>query len=133
MLFGEEHVKRYRETDGEEGHDWQNTTVLILTSKGRRTGRQRSTPLIYQEYGDDYLVVASKGGSDQPPAWYMNLLETPEVEVQVRGDRFNARARVADAQEKPGMWKTMAAAWPPYDDYQGKTTREIPVVVLQRV
>jgi len=133
MLFGEEHVERYRETDGEEGHDWQNTTVLILTSTGRRTGEQRSTPLIYQEYGDDYLVVASKGGSDQPPAWYLNLLETPEVEVQIRGDRFKARARVADAQEKPGMWKTMAAAWPPYDDYQRKTTREIPVVVLQRI
>jgi deazaflavin-dependent oxidoreductase (nitroreductase family) len=132
MLFGEEHVERYRETDGEEGHDWQNTTVLILTSTGRRTGKQRSTPLIYQEYGDDYLVVASKGGSDQPPAWYLNLLDTPEVEVQVRGDRFEARARVADTQEKPGMWKTMAAAWPPYDDYQRKTTREIPVVVLQR-
>jgi deazaflavin-dependent oxidoreductase (nitroreductase family) len=133
MLFGEEHVKRYRETDGEVGHDWQNTTVLILTSTGRKSGEERSTPLIYQEYGDDYLIVASKGGSDQPPAWYLNLLADPEVEVQIRGDRFHARARVADAQEKPDMWKTMAATWPAYDDYQHQTTREIPVVVLQRI
>jgi deazaflavin-dependent oxidoreductase (nitroreductase family) len=133
MLFGDEHVKRYRETDGEEGHDWQNTTVLILTSTGRKTAKQRSTPLIYQEFDGDYLVVASKGGADDPPAWYLNLLQTPEVEAQIKGERFAARARVADAQEKPEMWKTMTATWPAYDDYQRNTKREIPVVVLQRI
>ncbi len=131
MLFGDEHVTRYRETDGAEGHDWQNTSVLILTSTGRRTGQQRSTPLIYQRHGADYVVVASKGGAEQPPSWYLNLQQNPEVEVQVEGERFAARARTADPQEKPEMWKTMAAAWPAYDDYQRKTEREIPVVVLQ--
>jgi deazaflavin-dependent oxidoreductase (nitroreductase family) len=133
MLFGEEHVKRYVESDGAEGHDWQGTTVLILTTKGRRSGQRRSTPLIYQRAGEDYLVVASKGGSDDPPAWYLNLQAEPEVEVQVEGDRFNARARTANAQEKPALWRTMAAAWPAYDEYQEKTSREIPVVVLERV
>jgi len=133
MLFGEEHVKRYVESDGAEGHDWQGTTVLILTTKGRRSGERRSTPLIYQRSGDDYLVVASKGGSDDPPAWYLNLQADPGVEVQVRHDRFLARARTADAQEKPALWRTMAAAWPAYDEYQEKTSREIPVVVLERV
>jgi deazaflavin-dependent oxidoreductase (nitroreductase family) len=131
VLFGDEHVTRYRETDGAEGHDWQNTSVLILTSTGRRTGQQRSTPLIYQRHGADYVVVASKGGAEQPPSWYLNLQQNPEVEVQVEGERFAARARTADPQEKPEMWKTMAAAWPAYDDYQRKTEREIPVVVLQ--
>jgi deazaflavin-dependent oxidoreductase (nitroreductase family) len=131
MLFGAEHVKRYRETDGAEGHDWQNTTVLILTSTGRKTGEKRSSPLIYQRHGADYMVVASKGGAEEPPSWYLNLQQNPEVEVQVKGERFAARARTADAQEKPEMWKTMAAAWPAYDDYQRKTDREIPVVVLQ--
>ena len=91
MLFGQDHVKRYVETDGEEGHDWQGTTTLILTTTGRRTGEQRSTPLIYQPDGDAYLVVASKGGADEPPAWYLNLEADPEVHVQVRGDRFAAR------------------------------------------
>ena len=132
MLFGEEHVRRYVESDGAEGHDWQGTTVLILTTKGRRSGQSRSTPLIYQRAGEDYLVVASKGGADEPPAWYLNLQADPEVEVQVEGDRFHAQARTASAQEKPALWRTMAAAWPAYDEYQEKTGRAIPVVVLER-
>ncbi|MFI9029430.1 nitroreductase family deazaflavin-dependent oxidoreductase [Streptomyces sp. NPDC053560] len=132
MLFGKEHVKRYVETDVAEGHDWQGTTTLILTTTGRRSGERRSTPLIYQRFGDDLLVVASKGGADTPPLWYLNLQANPEVGVQVKGDRFTARARTATAEEKPAMWRTMAAAWPQYNEYQQKTDREIPVVVLER-
>ena len=132
MLFGKKHVERYRATGGEEGHDWQGTTALLLTTNGRRSGEPRTTPLIYQRFGDDYLVVASDGGNDQHPAWYRNLEAEPEVEVQVRDDRFPARARTATAGEKPEMWRTMTSAWPPYDDYQQKTAREIPVVVLER-
>lgn len=133
MLFGKEHVKRYVETDGAEGHDWQGTTVLILTTTGRKSGEPRSTPLIYQRHGDDVLVVASNGGADAPPLWFRNLEAEPEVQVQVKGDRFTARARTATAEEKPGMWRTMAAVWPAYNEYQTKTDREIPVVVLERV
>src|SRR5580704_10751554 len=70
MLFGEEHVRRYVETDGREGHDWNGVPVLILTTTGRRSGQRRSTPLIYGEHDGSYLVVASKGGADEPPAWY---------------------------------------------------------------
>lgn len=133
MLFGQEHVKRYIETDGEEGHDWQGTTVAILTTKGRKSGRPRSTPLIYQPYGDAYLVVASKGGADEHPLWYLNLQAEPEVEFQIKGDRFEARARTATPEERPDMWRTMAATWPAYDEYATKTDREIPVVVIERV
>jgi deazaflavin-dependent oxidoreductase (nitroreductase family) len=133
MLFGKEHVDRYVDTDGEEGHEWQGTTTLILTTTGRRSGEERSTPLIYQRHGDDYLVVASHGGSPEPPAWYVNLQEDPEVRVQVKGDRFAARARTARPDEKPELWQTMTAVWPAYDEYQTKTDREIPVVVLERV
>jgi deazaflavin-dependent oxidoreductase (nitroreductase family) len=133
MLYGQEHVRRYRETNGEEGHDWQGATCLILTTRGRRSGTPRDAPLIYGKDGDDHLVVASKGGSDEPPAWFVNLQADPEVEVQVRADRFRARARVATAEERPRMWATMAAIWPQYDDYQRKTDREIPVVVLERL
>src|SRR4051794_9130260 len=127
MLFGEEHVRRYRETGGAEGHDWQGTTVLLLTTTGRRSGERRTTPLIYQPFGADYLVVASKGGADEPPAWYVNLEADPDVEVQVLDERFAARARSATEAEKPEMWRTMTAAWPAYDDYQRKTERSIPV------
>jgi deazaflavin-dependent oxidoreductase (nitroreductase family) len=132
MLFGPEHVKRYIETDGEEGHDWRDAPVLLLTTTGRRSGEQRTTPLIYGRDGDDYLLVASKGGAPDPPAWYLNLSENPEVQLQVKADRFAARARTATADEKADLWRTMTAIWPAYDEYQRKTDREIPVVVLER-
>ncbi|QKW40478.1 nitroreductase family deazaflavin-dependent oxidoreductase [Actinomadura sp. NAK00032] len=133
MLYGEEHVRRYQETDGAEGHDWQGTTTLLLTTTGRKTGKERTTPLIYQPDGDAYLIVASKGGADEPPLWFRNLEADPEVKVQVKGDKFTARARTATPEEKPAMWRKMAAVWPDYDEYQKKTSREIPVVVLERV
>jgi deazaflavin-dependent oxidoreductase (nitroreductase family) len=131
-LFGQEHVDRYRETGGEDGHDWEGTQTLLLTTTGRRSGEPRELPLIYGRHGDDYLVVASKGGAPEHPAWYLNLEANPEVEVQVGPDRFKARARTATSQERAEMWQTMTAEWPAYDEYQTKTDREIPIVVLTR-
>ena len=132
-LYGEEHVRRYIETDGEEGHDWRRgAPVLLVTTTGRRSGRKITKALIYQPHGEDYLVVASRGGSDRPPDWYRNLEAQPEVEVQVKGDRFKAHARTATAQEKPNLWRKMVSVWPDYDAYQKKTDRDIPVVVLER-
>jgi deazaflavin-dependent oxidoreductase (nitroreductase family) len=132
-LYGEEHIARYRASDGREGHDWRRgTATLLLTTTGRRSGEPRTVPLIYGRHGDDYLVVASKGGSDQPPAWYVNLEADPHAEVQVWGDRFPVRARTASPDEKPELWRIMVAEWPDYDDYQRRTDREIPVVVLER-
>ncbi|URN03401.1 nitroreductase family deazaflavin-dependent oxidoreductase [Actinomadura madurae] len=133
MLYGKEHVERYRATDGEEGHDWQGTITLLLTTKGRRSGKEYTTPLIYQPEGDAYLVVASNGGADEYPSWYHNLEADPEVKVQVWGDRFTARARTATPEEKRPLWRKMAATWPDYDEYQKKTDRDIPVVILERV
>ena len=132
MLFGEEHTQKYKETGGQEGHDWQGTQTLLLTTKGRKSGEPRELPLIYGKSGDDYLIVASKGGADAPPAWYLNIEADPDVELQVWDDRFPAKARVATAEEKAEMWKTMTAEWPAYDDYQKKTDREIPIIVLER-
>jgi deazaflavin-dependent oxidoreductase (nitroreductase family) len=133
MLYGQEHVDRYRATDGEEGYSWQKgTTILLLTTRGRKSGAERTTPLIFERNGDDYLIVASRGGTDAPPGWYLNLQAEPEVQVQVRGDVFRAHARDATPEEKPELWRKMAAVWPDYDEYQKKTDREIPVVVLER-
>jgi deazaflavin-dependent oxidoreductase (nitroreductase family) len=133
MLFGQEHVERYRATGGEQGYDWQRgTTILLLTTRGRKSGEERTTPLIFRPHGDDYMIVASKGGTDAPPAWYLNLQADPDVQVQVRGDVFSARARDATPEEQPGMWREMAAVWPDYDEYQKRTERRIPVVVLER-
>jgi deazaflavin-dependent oxidoreductase (nitroreductase family) len=131
-LFGQEHVDRYRATDGEEGHEWrEGTSILLLTTTGRKSGEKRTTPLIYGRAGDAYLIVASKGGADEPPAWYVNLQKDPEAEIQVKADVMQVRARDATPDEKPEMWKTMTAEWPHYDEYQEKTDREIPVVVLE--
>jgi deazaflavin-dependent oxidoreductase (nitroreductase family) len=133
MLYGKEHVDRYVATDGEEGYVWRNDApILILTTTGRKSGEERTNALIFGRYGDDYLVVGSKGGAPAPPSWYLNLVADPEVHVQVKGDRFAAHARTATAEEKSELWKTMTAIWPDYDGYQQRTEREIPVVVLTR-
>jgi deazaflavin-dependent oxidoreductase (nitroreductase family) len=132
MLFGQEHVDRYRATDGAEGHEWEGTQTLLLTTTGRKSGEERTTPLIYAPYGDAYTIVASKGGTDEPPAWYLNLSADPEVEVQVLGDRFKARARTANAEEMAETWPTMTSEWPAYDEYQARTERQIPIVILER-
>ncbi|HEY6029594.1 MAG TPA: nitroreductase family deazaflavin-dependent oxidoreductase [Gaiellaceae bacterium] len=131
-LFGEEHVRRYRETGGEVGHIWNGVPTLLLTTTGRRSGEQRTTPLIYGRDGERYVVVASKGGAPRHPAWYLNLSAKPDVELQVAAERFRARARTAAANERERLWKLMAGIWPAYDDYQAKTEREIPLVVLER-
>jgi deazaflavin-dependent oxidoreductase (nitroreductase family) len=130
MIFGQEHVDRYRATDGEEGHDWQGTTVLLLTTTGRRSGARRTTPLIYQRHGDAYLVVASNGGG-APPGWFLNLRDDPVADVQVKADHHAVRARVAAVEERPDLWSIMTATGTPYDAFQAKADREIPVVVLE--
>ena len=132
MLFGDKHVERYEATDGAEGHEWEGTQALILTTVGRKSGEERKSALIYAEHDGKQLVVASKGGAPEPPAWYLNLQAQPQVQVQVLGDRFTARARDATPEEKPELWKIMVGEWPAYDEYQTKTDREIPVVVLER-
>jgi proline iminopeptidase len=134
MLFGDEHVRRYEETDGVEGHDWQNgVPTLVLTTAGRKTGQERKFALIYREIDGNHVIVASKGGADNHPGWYLNLLADPEVKVQVKADKYAARARTAEGDERAELWKQMAEVWPDYDNYQKKTDREIPVVVLERV
>lgn len=132
QLYGEEHVRRYRETGGEVGHIWRGAPTLLLTTTGRRSGERRTTPLIYGRDGDRYVVVASKGGAPRHPAWYLNLSAEPEVEVQVLDERFRARASTAGPQERERLWRLMAGIWPAYDEYTQRTEREIPVVVLER-
>ena len=133
-LFGEEHVRRYRETDGEEGYIWrEGSTILLLTTTGRTTGNESTTPLIFGLDGDNPVVVASQGGAPEHPGWYRNLRKTPQVEVQIKGERFAARARDSQGEERERLWALMNGIWPHYEEYQRKTDREIPVVVLERV
>ena len=126
------HIRRYVETDGEEGHRWRGVTTLLLTTRGRKSGKLRRTALIYGRDGERYLVVASQGGADWHPNWYLNLDANPDVQVQVGAERFPARARTATADEKPGLWGIMTSIWPDYDTYQARCARDIPVVILER-
>jgi proline iminopeptidase len=132
-LFGDEHVRRYRETGGEVGHEWkQGSKILLLTTKGRTSGEPRTSPLIYEADGDRYVIVASKGGAPEDPGWYRNLAKEPDVELQVRDEVFPARARTAEGEERDRLWKLAAQQWPDYDEYAKRTDREIPIVVLER-
>jgi deazaflavin-dependent oxidoreductase (nitroreductase family) len=120
------------ETDGTKGHRWSGVNTLLLTTRGRNSGKLRRTALIYGRDGDRYLVVASNGGAKKHPSWYLKLDENSEVEVQVGADKFMARAHTATTREKPRLWRLMASIWPEYDRYQARSKRAIPVVVLER-
>lgn len=126
------HIRRYVETGGEKGHDFQGVPTLLLTTRGRKSGVLRRTALIYGTDGDRYVVVASNGGAADHPGWYRNLAADPEVRLQVRAETFTGRARTATVGEKPALWRRMAEIFPTYDSYQKKTDREIPVVVIER-
>jgi deazaflavin-dependent oxidoreductase (nitroreductase family) len=129
-LVGDDHIRAYRETDGEVGYIWNGVPTLLLTATGRRTGRALTSALIFGRDGDDYLVVASMGGAPQHPSWYRNLLAHPEAEIQVKAERIPVISQAASAAEKPRLWQIVVDLWPNYATYQTRTDRDIPVVVL---
>jgi deazaflavin-dependent oxidoreductase (nitroreductase family) len=131
-LFGEEHVRVYRETGGERGYHWRGTTILLLTTHGRISGEDRTTPLIHRTDGDRWVIVASKGGAPANPSWFENLQADPEARIEVKGEQIPVLASTAQGDERARLWQLMNEVWPAYADYQAKTEREIPVVVLTR-
>lgn len=130
-LFGAEHVRVYRETEGERGYHWRGTTIGLLTTTGRKSGEQRTTPLIMRPDGDRYVIVASKGGAPEDPDWFSNLKADPEGHFQVKADDIPVRMSVAEGEERERLWSLMTEVWPDYDDYAAKTDRTIPVVILE--
>jgi deazaflavin-dependent oxidoreductase (nitroreductase family) len=131
-LFGDEHIRVYRETGGERGYHWRGADILLLTTEGRRSGQLRTTPLIHRTDGDRWVVVASKGGSPANPGWYENLKANPEATIEVLADSIPVHATTAEGEERARLWSLMTEVWPAYDEYQARTSREIPVVVLSR-
>jgi deazaflavin-dependent oxidoreductase (nitroreductase family) len=131
-LFGQEHVRVYRETGGERGYHWRGTTILLLSTRGRKSGQERTTPLIHRTDGERWVIVASKGGAPANPGWFENLLADPEATIEVKDERIAVRASTAEGEERSRLWGLMCEVWPAYADYQTKTEREIPVVVLTR-
>jgi deazaflavin-dependent oxidoreductase (nitroreductase family) len=125
-----EQTRTYLDSGGTEGHESNGLYTLILATTGRKTGIPRRTCLIYGTAGDDLVVVASKAGADEDPAWFKNLQANPSVGVQVGTRRLTARARVATPAERGPLWTQMAEIFPLYDEYAQKTDREIPIVLL---
>lgn len=132
-LFGQDHVRTYRETKGERGYIWNGAEILLLTTQGRASGKERTTPLIFVHDGDNAVIIASKGGAPDHPDWYKNLEAAPRVRVQIKDDVFDAVARTAEGAERQRLWPRAVEAWPQYADYQKATDRQIPVVVLERL
>ncbi len=130
-LFGDEHVRRYEETDGEVGYMWNGAPIAILTTTGRVTGKERKHALIFGRDGEDVLLVASKGGAPDHPHWYENLAADPKVKIQIKGDRYDGIARTASAEEKARLWPIMTEHWTHYDEYQERTDRDIPLVIVE--
>jgi deazaflavin-dependent oxidoreductase (nitroreductase family) len=128
------HIREYVATDGKKGQRWRGLPTLLLTTRGRKTGKLRRTALIYGQDGERYLLVASNGGAPDHPSWYLNLAANPEVELQVGADIFPARARTASPEEKPGLWRAMVKIFPTYSTYQSsaaKAGRDIPLVIVE--
>ena len=127
-----DHIRRYVETDGADGHIWRGVPTLLLTTKGRKSGIARRTALIYGRDGDAFIIVASKGGHPSNPLWYENLVNDPEVEIQVGAEVISARAStITDQLRYERNWKMMVGIWPGFDEYKAKTSRVIPLVAIR--
>ena len=133
------HVRIYLGSGGKDGHMWDSSVVggpgllpcLLLVTKGRKSGKKITVPLIYGEADGKYVIVASRGGTPTHPDWYLNLSEDPTVKLQIGTDRMTATARTSEGAERETLWQNMAKIYPPYNDYQTRTKRQIPVVVLE--
>ena len=126
-----DHVERYLGTDGAEGYEFHGATCVILTTRGRRTGAIRRSPIVRVCDGGRYLAVASMGGAPKHPMWYLNLQANPEVTIQDKGEVHNLVARTATAVEKEELWPIAVAEWPDYENYQKRTERDIPLVICE--
>ena len=133
-----DHIKLYLE-DPAKAHMWDSAPVggpgvlptLLLTTTGRKSGEPRMLPLLYQQVDAGFVIIASKGGAPSHPAWYLNLRDNPGCEIQVGSDHHHVTARIAEGEERAELWQVMVDLYAPYDDYQTKTDRQIPVVVLE--
>ncbi|MEJ3750627.1 nitroreductase family deazaflavin-dependent oxidoreductase [Actinomycetes bacterium KLBMP 9797] len=124
-----EHIRRFVESNGNARPGMND---LLLTTRGRRSGKLRRTALVYARDGERYVLAASNAGADRHPAWYLNLVADPNVTVQIGAHAFTAKARTATAEEKPRLWELIVTTMPPYQGYQEATSRDIPVVIIER-
>jgi deazaflavin-dependent oxidoreductase (nitroreductase family) len=125
-------IDEFRTNEGRVGGNFEGAPLLLLHHLGRKSGTERVSPMMYQPVGDDLAVFASKAGADTHPDWYLNLLAHPDVEVEVGTDRVAVRARDLPAEERDPIWEKQKQDYPGFADYESKTSRTIPVVLLER-
>lgn len=131
--FNEQLIEDFRANGGKAtSGPFVGRPLLILTTVGARSGESRENPLVYTRDGERYVVIASKGGAPTNPSWYHNLLANPEVTLEVLEERFTARAGVAEGEERDRLYQAQAELMPGFAEYQRRTTRQIPVIVLER-
>lgn len=128
--YMKDHIRRYLATNGEDGHIMNGFPCLVITTTGKKSGEKRQAAVIYGKHGNSHVIIASKGGSDTPPAWFINLQANPRAHIQVKDKKMDVKMRVASGSEREQLWKMMVGIFPDYADYQKKTAREIAVVVL---
>lgn len=126
-----DHVDRYLASDGDDGYEFDGAKCVVLTTRGRRTGATRRSPLIRVSDGDRYLLVASMGGAPNHPSWYLNLVANPNITIQDRAEAYEMVARTADPHEKAKLWPLAVAQWPDYEVYQERAERDIPLVICE--
>jgi deazaflavin-dependent oxidoreductase (nitroreductase family) len=127
------HAGVYRATGGKLFGRMGKSPILLLNTVGRKSGKKRTSPLLYAMDGEDFVIIASKGGASAHPAWYLNLMANPEATVEIEDREVRVRAEEADSEEKSRLWQKMVEMYPAYDAYQEKTEREIPLLVLRPV
>jgi len=129
-FFSSSHAFLYRLSKGRLGGSFRGAPVLLITTVGRKTGKKRTTPLLYAKDGNRLALVASNGGRDRDPSWWTNLRHNPQAQVQIKGDRWTAKAEKANSNEEARLWPVLTKMYPAYDRYQRKTKRELPIVIL---
>jgi deazaflavin-dependent oxidoreductase (nitroreductase family) len=130
--FNRNLIEEFRTNNGKVTGVFEHAPLLLLTTTGAKTGQQRTSPVVYTRDGDNVVVIASKGGAPAHPHWYLNLVANPDVTVELPGETYRAHARVAQGEERNRLFRAQADLMPNFDEYQRKTEREIPVVVLER-
>jgi deazaflavin-dependent oxidoreductase (nitroreductase family) len=131
--FNKTVIDEFRTNGGKVGGQFEGAPLLLLHSTGKRSGEDRVNPMMYQDLGGDIAVFASKAGAPTNPDWYHNLVANPRASVEVGTDTYDVEARVAHGDERSEIWERQKSAYPGFAEYEEKTTREIPVVVLSRV
>jgi deazaflavin-dependent oxidoreductase (nitroreductase family) len=125
-------VEEFRTNEGKVGGPFEGATMLLLHHKGAKSGTERVNPLVYQALGDNFVIFASKGGAPTNPDWYHNIVAHPDIEVEVGNDTIPVRVRVAEGDEREGIWTKQKERMPGFAEYESKTSRQIPVVILER-